>query len=86
MARQGFAFPDNPHNTVRMFVSTSDADPFTETRLGIMRFLGIDPSKGHAVPRGRLDKSLLQALRVSTLSLPLSTSTPGWPTGTPCHW
>ena len=68
MARQGFAFPDNPHNTVRMFVSTSDADPFTETRQGIMRFLGIDPSKGHAVPRGRLDKSLLQALRVSTLS------------------
>merc|ERR1712091_709236 len=69
MARQGFAFPDNPHNTVRMFVSTSEADPFTETRLGIMRFLGIDPSKGHVVPRdGRLGKSLLQALRVSTLS------------------
>jgi len=69
MARQGFAFPDNPHNTVRMFVSTSDADPFTETRLGIMRFLGIDPSKGHVVPRdGRPGKSLLQALRVSTLS------------------
>jgi hypothetical protein len=69
MARQGFAFPDNPYNTVRMFVSTSEADPFTETRLGIMRFLGIDPSKGHVVPRdGRLGKSLLQALRVSTLS------------------
>ena len=69
MARQGFAFADNPHNTVNMFVSTPDSDPFTTTRMGIMRFLGMDPGKNHVLRRGRrLEKSLLQALRVSTLS------------------
>lgn len=69
MARQGFAFADNPHNTVNMFVSTPDSDPFTTTRMGIMRFLGMDPGNTHVLRRGRgLEKSLLQALRVSTLS------------------
>lgn len=68
MAMQGFALPYNPNDSVNLYVSLPKNDPFTEMRRSIMSYAGINPEMGYPIGRGgKLDQSLLQALRISTL-------------------
>ena len=68
MAMQGFALPYNPNDSVNLYVSLPKNDPFTEMRRSIMSYAGINPEMGYPIGRGgKLDQSLLQAFRISTL-------------------